>query len=301
MQPNRATLPILGLVALLANGVSAQEPPTGSSTQEQTAPLSAQAQEPVLESDPAIELFAAKCSSCHTVGKGVRVGPDLAGAHERRSPAWLHEMIRTPSNLLGRDPDARKLLVDFNNVRMPDLGLTSEQVDSLIALITRCSAEPCDLAGKLVPVTEATPADIARGEELFTGRERTANGSVACISCHQVGGLDTFVPGGTLAVDLTHAFARLGDEGLDAALKNPSFALMNKVFADHPLEPTEAFALRAFLYESNLRGAPLGSAASLPLFGVIGTVVVLLVLNAFWRRRLRGVRRAMTRPQEIMR
>jgi mono/diheme cytochrome c family protein len=279
-------------------GASAQEPPAAGSPQE--PPLAAAPQD-TAEPDPAVELFVAKCASCHTVGKGIRVGPDLAGAHERRTPAWLHEMIRTPSNMLGRDADARKLLVDFNNVRMPDLGLTSEQVDELIALITRCSAEPCDLAGKLVPVTEATPQDVARGEALFTGRERTMNGSVACISCHEVGGLDTFVPGGTLAVDLTHVFARLGDEGLDAALKNPSFLLMNKVFADHPLDPQEAFALRAFLYEANKQGAPPRTAASLPLFSVLVTVVVLLVLNAFWRRRLRGVRRAMTRPQEITR
>ena len=93
----------------------------------------------------------------------------------------------------------------------------------------------------------------------------------------------------SLAADLTHVFARLGDEGLDAALKNPAFPLMNKIFADHPLETDEAFVLRAFLYEANRRGETTDSNASLPLFGVLGTVVVLVLLNAFWSRRLRGV------------
>lgn len=245
--------------------------------------------------DPAVELFAAKCASCHTVGKGVRVGPDLAGAHERRDRDWLLQMIGRPSSLLDRDPVARRLLLEYDNVRMPDPGISEEQVASLYDLIVRCSDEPCELAGKFVPVTEATEEDFARGEALFLGHERTTNGSVACVSCHNVSGVDTFVPGGTLAADLTHVFARLGDEGLDAALKNPAFPLMNKVFTDHPLEQDEAFALRAFLYEANRRGATGGDHASLPLFGVLGACVVLVILNAFWSRRLRGVRRVLTR------
>jgi hypothetical protein len=178
---------------------------------------------------------------------------------------------------------------------MPDPGISEEQVVSLYDLIVRCSAEPCELAGKFVPITEAVEEDFARGEALFLGHERTVNGSVACISCHNVSGIDSFVPGGTLAADLTHVFARLGDEGLDAALKNPAFPLMNKVFSDHPLDPEEAFALRAFLYESNRGAAVAGDNASLPLFGVFGAGLILVILNAFWSRRLRGVRKELTR------
>lgn len=246
--------------------------------------------------DPAVELFVAKCASCHTVGKGDRIGPDLAGVHERRDRDWILQMIGDPNSLLASDPVARRLLVEYDNVRMPDPGIPQEQVVTLYDLIVRCTDEPCELVGQFVPVTEATEADFARGEALFLGHERTANGSVACVSCHTVGGLDTFVPGGTLAADLTHVFARLGDEGLDAALKNPAFPVMNKVFTDHPLEPDEAFALRAFLYEANRSGGTAGDNASLPLFGVLGAVVVLVILNAFWSRRLRGVRRVVTRP-----
>jgi len=258
------------------------------------------AQEPtILEEDtppdPAIELFAAKCASCHTVGKGTRVGPDLTGVHERRDRDWILQMIETPSSLLSRDPVARRLLLEYDNVRMPDPGISEEQVISLYDLIVRCSAEPCELAGKFVPITDAVEEDFSRGEALFLGHERTVNGSVACISCHNVSGVDSFVPGGTLATDLTHVFARLGDEGLDAALKNPAFPLMNKVFTDHPLDPEEAFALRAFLYESNRGAAIAGDNASLPLFGVLGAGLVLVILNAFWSRRLRGVRKELTR------
>lgn len=273
-------LPLVLPLLLVSSSLVAQDAPTG-----EDAPA-----------DPVVELFVAKCASCHTIGKGDRVGPDLGGAHERRDRDWLLRMIGDPNAMLARDPTARRLLLDYDNVRMPDAGITEQQVVSLYDLIVRCSAEPCDLAGKFVPVTEATEADFARGEALFAGYERTANGSVACISCHNVNGIDSFVPGGTLAADLTHVFARLGDEGLDAALKNPAFPVMNKVFSDHPLEPEEAFALRAFLYEANRGTAAPTDNASLPLFGVLGTLVVLVILNAFWSRRLKGVRKPLTRP-----
>jgi len=303
MNPKRVSAAwVVLLIPLLDSHLWAQEPAVSP------APVRAEQPEPRTvppsvadEPDPSVELFVAKCASCHTVGKGERVGPDLERVHERRDPDWLRQMIQVPSQLLGRDADARQLLVEFNNVRMPDLGLTSEQVESLVELIARCSATPCDLVGKFTPVTEAADADFIRGEALFTGRERTAGGAVACVSCHNVAGLNTFVPGGTLATDLTHVFARLGDEGLDAALKNPSFPLMNKIFVDHPLDAEEVFALRSFLYEANRGGDSERDKASLPLFGVLGAIGVLVVLNALWRRRLKGVRKPLTGPSPAAR
>ena len=248
--------------------------------------------------DPMVDLFVAKCASCHTVGKGDRVGPDLAGVHSRRDAAWLATFVKTPSKLLDSDAAAREMLAKYNNVRMPDLGLTDDQVEGLISLVTRCSGEPCNLVGKFVAVTAATDADIARGQALFVGTEAIKSGAVPCVSCHTVAGLETSVPGGTLAKDLTHAFARLGDEGLDAALKNPSFALMNKVFSDRPLEKDEAFALRAFLYASNRSEKEAADQWSVLLTSLIGSAFVMVVLNGFWSRRLRGVRSSVARRRE---
>ena len=50
-------------------------------------------------------------------------------------------MIKTPNALLGSDPDARALLKKFNNVRMPDLGLSDAEVATLIEILTSCSVE----------------------------------------------------------------------------------------------------------------------------------------------------------------
>ncbi len=237
--------------------------------------------------DPAIDLFVKKCASCHTIGKGDRVGPDLAGAHERRDRAWLARFIEVPSAMLDTDAVARDLVVKFKGTRMPDLGLSAEQARSLVDLVARCSASPCDLAPAFKPVTAAVPDDAVRGRLLYLGTEPLSGGGPACLSCHTVRGAGGGVGGGLLAKDLTNVFARLGDEALGAALANPAFPLMANIYAD---KPDEAFALRAFLYEANRATAPDDDSVNPLLFGTIGAGAVLLVLNAAWSRRLRGVR-----------
>jgi len=288
----KALLAPTGLALICALPAAAQDAaaPAPADTAEAAVEAIAPTEpEPEAEADPAIDLFVAKCASCHTVGKGARIGPDLSGALERRERAWLERIIQVPSRVLDVDPVARELVAAANGVRMPDLGLNGEQVGLLIDLIGRCSAEPCDLVGKFTPVTEATPEHLALGRALFTGVEPFKAGAAPCMSCHDVATLSG-VPGGTLSKDLTHAYARLGDEGLDAALSNPSFLVMNKVFADHPLEKDEVFALRAFLYETN-RSESEGSEGWSPLLvAIIGCLLVMAILNAFWSRRLQGVR-----------
>lgn len=248
---------------------------------------------------PAEDLFARKCASCHTVGKGVRVGPDLKDAHKRRSRSWLESLVRTPSALLDTDAEARNLLADFKGVRMPDLGLSDGDVKTLVDLIARCSVEPCNLAGRFTPATVATERDFTLGRSYFLGTTALKGGGAPCLSCHTVRGIRSAVPGGRLAKDLTNVFARLGDEGLDRALASPAFPLMNKVFTDHPMDPAEVFALRAFLYKANLGGEPAGEdSLSVGLASGAGTLTVLVLLNAAWARRLRGVREPLTHRRE---
>lgn len=256
------------------------------------SPVAASSPAPV---DPAVDLFARKCGSCHTVGGGKRVGPDLQGALDRRDRAWVERFIKAPSTMLDSDPTARQLVTEFAGVRMPDLGLSDSEVSSLTSLIERCSKEPCDLAGRFTPVATATAADIARGRDLFLGQEALKAGAAQCLSCHTVLGAGGGIAGGLLAKDLTNVFGRLGDQGLDAALKSPPFPVMARIFVDHPLEPDEVFALRAFLYDANRKEPAAEDALSLLLVSLLGTVVVLIALNVAWARRLRGVRLPLVR------
>ncbi len=267
--------------------------PTGAPASPPTTPPDA----PDGIADPAIELFVSKCSSCHTVGEGPRVGPDLKGVVASQGPEWVHRFVTQPSAMLDTDPRLGKLIVQFSGVRMPDLGLDSKQVDSLVELLAKCSDTPCKLVGQFVPAIQATAADFARGERLFLGTEPKQNGGPGCISCHTVLGHDGGISGGLIAKDLTHAFARLGDASLDAALKSPTYALMNRIFADHPLTSAEVFALRAFLYQADtVVGQPRDSSNFL-LVGLGGAGLMLIFLNALWSRRLRGVRKVITRSK----
>ncbi len=250
------------------------------------------------EQTPAEELFATSCGSCHSIGEGTRVGPDLKGAHERRSADWLKKMIKTPSAMLDSDADAKALLAEFNGIRMPDLGLTDAEVDMLADLIARCSTQSCNLAGQFVAITTATDADAALGRELFLGTKALSGGGPPCISCHTAAGSGSAIAGGNLALNLTHVFARLGDVGLDGALKNPPFPLMKDIYAEQKLSKEEVFALRAFFSASN-RTVHEDDSFSLVLASLIGTILCLLILNFFWRRRLLGVRKPMLNSQGV--
>lgn len=81
-------------------------------------------------------LFRGKCAACHTIGGGKLVGPDLQGVTTRRELAWLRRWIKEPDKVLAEgDPIATRLFKEFNNVPMPNLRLTDEQVDALIAYL----------------------------------------------------------------------------------------------------------------------------------------------------------------------
>ncbi|MBU1212264.1 MAG: SCO family protein [Alphaproteobacteria bacterium] len=85
---------------------------------------------------PGQALFVKACASCHTVGAGVRVGPDLKGLTERRERAWLHRFIKSPKTLHAqKDPVALALAREYPTVRMPNLLLSSNDVDDLLAYL----------------------------------------------------------------------------------------------------------------------------------------------------------------------
>jgi protein SCO1 len=78
-------------------------------------------------------LFVSKCSACHTVGKGDKLGPDLAGVTDRRERSWLARYIQRPDEVLAAgDPIATALHSKYKKLGMPYLGLGSNDVNDLI-------------------------------------------------------------------------------------------------------------------------------------------------------------------------
>lgn len=92
---------------------------------------------PIEGMDAGSYLFRTRCASCHTVGRGDALGPDLAGVTERRDADWLKRFIKTPELLRAeRDPLALALFEQYKTVRMPNLRLGDGDVEALIGYLS---------------------------------------------------------------------------------------------------------------------------------------------------------------------
>lgn len=81
-------------------------------------------------------LFLSKCSACHTIGQGVKLGPDLKGVTARRERAWLTRYIQSPDELLAQgDPIATALFEQYKKVRMPNLLMGSSDVADIVSYL----------------------------------------------------------------------------------------------------------------------------------------------------------------------
>jgi len=107
---------------------------------------------------PGQYLFATRCAACHTIGHGVRIGPDLLGVTNVRDHAWLARFIQKPDEVLAaKDPVAMYLFKKYKGVQMPNTRLGPEDVQKIIdylALETRELQKPPDAA----PVAARTRA-----------------------------------------------------------------------------------------------------------------------------------------------
>ncbi len=79
-------------------------------------------------------LFSTKCVTCHSIGGGDRIGPDLSGVTATRDRGWLRRYIAGPDKMRN-DPIAKTLLEKFNDVRMPNLSLSEEEADDVLSYV----------------------------------------------------------------------------------------------------------------------------------------------------------------------
>ena len=97
-----------------------------------------------------LKLYQQFCVSCHTIGGGRLVGPDLKGVTERRSQEWLVRFITDPDQMHKDDPIAIANLKEFG-VPMPRLGLTEQQVAAVLAYFKSTQAAPAGTPAQYVP------------------------------------------------------------------------------------------------------------------------------------------------------
>jgi mono/diheme cytochrome c family protein len=238
--------------------------------------------------------FEQNCSSCHTIGGGPSVGPDLKNVTQRASRHWLVEFIRDPdAKIAAKDPYATKIVSEAQGAVMTGSPEVTEEVgEALLEYIDQQSGAPSASAAPSVA------GDAARGRELFLGKRRLSNGAAACVACHQASGLP--LVGGRLGPDLSAAHQKLGgDRGLASWLHNPPTRMMSTIFRPAPLTAEEASDLTAFLRTSTENSSRLSQAPvrRVQAIGLAGSLLVFVIAGVIWRGRMstHGVRRQVLR------
>lgn len=232
------------------------------------------------------QIFTQNCSGCHTVGGGKLVGPDLKGVTALRDKQWLQAFIQNPNSKFDSgDPIATQLLADFNNLRMPALGLSAADVDSVLAYLESATGAPQPTQA----TTGAIVGNPTAGERIFIGQNQLINGGTPCIGCHTVGGTGA-LGGGALGPDLSKVMTRLGEPGLTAALTNVNFPTMVGIFGKKPLTPQEVADLVAYFKQADARPAvPVINAWVYLGVSAGGAIIIFLVMLIFWPRQRRSI------------
>jgi protein SCO1/2 len=82
------------------------------------------------------DLFNTRCTACHTIGQGDRLGPDLLDVVSRRDRNWLVRWLQEPNMMLEeKDPLAMALFNQYDKVPMPNLKLTDRNTLDLIEFL----------------------------------------------------------------------------------------------------------------------------------------------------------------------
>lgn len=83
-------------------------------------------------------LFNSRCASCHTIGAGDGLGPDLLQVTSQRDRDWLFRWIKEPDVVLAeKDPIALALFQKFKELPMPNLLLGDVDVAALIEYLEK--------------------------------------------------------------------------------------------------------------------------------------------------------------------
>lgn len=102
--------------------------------------------------------FESKCLACHSIGQGKKLGPDLAGVTTRRTDAWLTQWMKSPEKMLETDADAKAMLKEYNNLPMPNQGLSNTEVAQYLAYFHWADAQAAPRSATPKGATAKTPA-----------------------------------------------------------------------------------------------------------------------------------------------
>ena len=221
------------------------------------------------------QFFQQNCVTCHTIGGGRLIGPDLKEAVQQKDRAWLEHFVQDPEAVLNSgDPYALQLKKDANGIVMPKMpGVTPEMAKALLDMIEVKSKLPkSSLAGVSISEQPFTANDVLTGTQIFLGKRKLSQGGPPCVSCHTLGSIGGF-GGGRLGPDLTLVYQRLGGrKSLGAWLSAPATPTMQSVFRNHSLQSSEILPLLAVFENSSRQSQPANTTSQIRFFlaGIAG-------------------------------
>jgi len=93
------------------------------------------------------QIFKTNCISCHTIGGGRLIGPDLEGISKKRNVEWLKKWINSSSDFIASgDADAIAIFEEYNKVAMTSFYFEDEDMNALLAYLENPPVEEKEVA-----------------------------------------------------------------------------------------------------------------------------------------------------------
>lgn len=80
------------------------------------------------------------CNTCHRIGGGKLIGPDLIGVAQRRNDRWLATWLKDPAAVVAKDPELQAWSREFGDIIMPNQNLSDEDITALLAYMKEFTA-----------------------------------------------------------------------------------------------------------------------------------------------------------------
>jgi mono/diheme cytochrome c family protein len=126
------------MLTLLALLIATVPTVVGCSESRSSPPREERRREPValdVDARAGEMVFRSRCASCHTVGGGRSVGPDLENVLHRRDRDWLVRWLQDPVGMGQRDEVGRELVGKYDGVVMTDPGLNDRQIRQVLSYL----------------------------------------------------------------------------------------------------------------------------------------------------------------------
>ncbi|HVY63070.1 MAG TPA: c-type cytochrome, partial [Planctomycetota bacterium] len=172
------------------------------------------------------------CYACHVIeGRGGKVGPSLDVAAQKLETAWVKDFLSGPRRY------GKIYGVGFIPYRMPDLGLSADEIDGIVALFAHTAGRPQPEPAPTRPHVDASRAPA--GQLLY---------ALKCAECHNLGNVIPLYEAKRQGPDLIKVAGRVRFDWVPGWIDDPKKILPDSRMVKTNLNADEIESIRAFLW-----------------------------------------------------